>query len=50
MKPCPECWVEAQRRTIVAGTPTDEAYRETLLFCPMLHDVTTLPPDAGAPW
>jgi hypothetical protein len=49
-KPCTECWVEAQRREAVAGLRADDAYRQVLPFCPLLHDSTPLPPGAGDPF
>ena len=49
MKPCPECWVEAQRRE-AAGEHLETAYGEVLLWCPAFHDATPLPEGAGSPW
>lgn len=40
MKPCPECWVEAQRRELVTGQDPDTTYRELLPLCPLFHDAT----------
>ena len=49
-KPCPECWVEAQRREAVDGTPAADGYRQAFAVCPTLHDHTPLPPGAGNPF
>lgn len=40
IKPCTECWVEAQRRELVTGEDPDETYRALLVTCPMFHDAT----------
>lgn len=49
-KPCPDCWVEAQRREAAYGEDPGTAYAGALTLCPMLHDTTPLPAGVGNPF